>query len=104
MVAFKVIIIGGGPVGLATAHCLRLADIDYVLFEQRDTIADKQGAGINIMPQIVRVLHQFGLLDQVREVGVPMSGAVHVLGDDRGWRDNRAKIMAEKCVILTTSI
>jgi 2-polyprenyl-6-methoxyphenol hydroxylase-like FAD-dependent oxidoreductase len=96
MADFKVIIIGGGPVGLAMAHCLRLAGIEYVLFEQRATVIDKEGAAISLMPHVVRLLHQFGLLDEVKRWATPVHSTVHVAGDDKGWRDANGDVLAEK--------
>lgn len=96
MVGFKVLIIGGGPAGLAMAHCLRLAGIDYALFEQRANIADREGAGISIMPHVLRIFQQFGMWDEVQKWAAPMSGTVHVTGEDRGWRDKVAETLNEK--------
>ncbi|KUL87825.1 hypothetical protein ZTR_03138 [Talaromyces verruculosus] len=62
---FKAIIIGGGPVGLATAHALHLAGIDFVVLERRPTIVEDKGASLVIHPHTFRVLHQFGILDDL---------------------------------------
>ena len=66
---FKVIVIGGGPVGLTLAHALHLASIDFVVLERRSDIIEDKGASIALWPHTFRVLHQFGLLDKVRSVG-----------------------------------
>ncbi|KAK9424712.1 hypothetical protein SUNI508_13557 [Seiridium unicorne] len=96
MANFKAIIIGGGPAGLAMAHCLRLAEIDYVLFERRDSITDPEGAAISIMPHVARILHQLGMFNDVLKLGSPMRSTVHVNGDDKGWRDDGGTVIAEK--------
>lgn len=96
MPAFKAIIIGGGPSGLAMAHCLSLAGVDYVLCEQRESIVDREGAALSIMPHTARIFQQFGMLDQMKQWSTPMRSTVHVTGKDRGWRDNGPEIMHQK--------
>jgi 2-polyprenyl-6-methoxyphenol hydroxylase-like FAD-dependent oxidoreductase len=75
--AFKVIIIGGGPVGLFLANGLQASGIDYVLFEKRPTIPPTTAFGIFLWPQVTRMLHQLGLSDTLKEVSHPMSGIIH---------------------------
>lgn len=74
---FKVIIIGGGPTGLALAHMLHLANIDYRLYDKRENICERHGAGLAIQPQNCRVLEQLGILDQVLEQGLAPEMQVH---------------------------
>ena len=66
---FKVIITGAGPVGLITAHALSLANIDFVVLEQRDSISVDVGASLVLAPPSLRVLHQMGLLHTLLAVG-----------------------------------
>ncbi|KAL6903262.1 hypothetical protein GGI43DRAFT_336239 [Trichoderma evansii] len=75
--AFKVIIIGGGPVGLFLANGLQACGIDYTLFEKRPTIPPTTAFGIFLWPQVTRMMHQLGLLDKLREVSHPMTGIIH---------------------------
>ncbi|KAK1238884.1 hypothetical protein MKX08_005945 [Trichoderma sp. CBMAI-0020] len=75
--AFKVIIIGGGPVGLFLANGLQRSGIDYLLFEKRPTIPPTTAFGIFLWPQVTRMMHQLGLLDKLREVSHPMTGIIH---------------------------
>ncbi|KAK5993802.1 FAD-dependent monooxygenase sdnN [Cladobotryum mycophilum] len=70
---FRVIIVGGGPVGLTAAHALHLAGVDFVLLERRESIAADEGAAIVIGPPSLRVLAQMGLFDKLREVGGEMN-------------------------------
>lgn len=63
---FKVIIVGGGPVGLLSAHALHKAGIDFVLLERRDTCQTHQGSSIGLFPPTMRVMDQLGLYDVVR--------------------------------------
>ncbi|RAL03112.1 FAD-dependent oxidoreductase [Aspergillus ibericus CBS 121593] len=66
---FKVIIVGGGPVGLTAAHALSHAGIDFVVLESRDSVVLDQGASLVLGPPSLRVMHQLGLLDQLMAIG-----------------------------------
>jgi 2-polyprenyl-6-methoxyphenol hydroxylase-like FAD-dependent oxidoreductase len=66
---FKVIIVGGGPVGLTAAHALHLAGIDFVVLERRTTLFEDLGASLVLAPHNLRVMHQFGILDDLLAVG-----------------------------------
>lgn len=74
---FKVIIIGGGPTGLALAHMLHLANIDYRLYDKRENLCERHGAGLAIQPQNCRILEQLGILDQVFEKDLAPEMRVH---------------------------
>lgn len=67
---FKVIIVGGGPVGLSAAHALRLAGIDFVVLEKRPSVFEDEGAGIGVLAHTMRTLHQFGVLDKILAIGL----------------------------------
>lgn len=69
MPSFKVIVIGGGPVGLVAAHSLSKAGIDFVVLERRPEVFQDVGASLVIFPHNIRVLSQFGLLPKLREIG-----------------------------------
>lgn len=75
--SFRVIIIGGGPTGLALAHMLHLANIDYSLYDKREDICEPHGAGLAIQPQNCRILEQLGIYDQVLEQGLAPEMRVH---------------------------
>lgn len=66
---FKVIVIGGGPVGLVAAHALSKAGIDFVVLEGRPQIAEDVGASLVLISHNIRVLAQLGMLDQLRDKG-----------------------------------
>ncbi|KAI1776771.1 FAD/NAD(P)-binding domain-containing protein [Hypoxylon cercidicola] len=68
---FRVIVVGGGPVGLTMAHTLSKAGIDFVVLERRPTIGEDSGASIIVSPHGLRILSQVGLLDSLRAVGEP---------------------------------
>ncbi|KID81081.1 FAD binding domain-containing protein [Metarhizium guizhouense ARSEF 977] len=75
--AFNVIIIGAGPVGLFLANCLQASGIDYVVFEKRSVVPPATAFGIFLWPQVTRMMHQLGLMDSLRTVSHPMTGMVH---------------------------
>ncbi|KAI0134573.1 hypothetical protein BJ170DRAFT_591543 [Xylariales sp. AK1849] len=95
MAKFKAIIIGGGPAGLSMAHALRLAGIDYVLYEQRKAIADKSAAGFFVQPHVSRILHQFGLLEAAEKLAPVMYSTTHVMDGDKGWREDGVETLAK---------
>ncbi|KAH8805033.1 hypothetical protein F5884DRAFT_884983 [Xylogone sp. PMI_703] len=72
-IKFKVIIVGGGPVGLTAAHALSLASIDFVVLERRDNIVVDIGASLILWPPNLRVMHQLGVLDKVLPLGSPLN-------------------------------
>lgn len=69
---FKVIVVGGGPVGLTAAHILSRAGIEYVVLERRSSVYMDVGASLALWPQSLRVLSQLGLLDRLQELGEEM--------------------------------
>lgn len=69
---FKVIVVGGGPVGLTAAHILSRAGIDYVVLERRSSVHIDVGASLALWPQTLRVLSQLGLLERLQELGEEM--------------------------------
>ncbi|KAI1496976.1 hypothetical protein F5X99DRAFT_423941 [Biscogniauxia marginata] len=96
MTGFRVIIVGGGIVGLSMAHALRLANIDYLLVEQRDTIVDNRvSASLALMPSGARILRQFGLLDAAKSLASPLHGTFHTSGLSEQWRDRNLDHLAD---------
>ncbi|KAK2035231.1 FAD binding domain-containing protein [Colletotrichum zoysiae] len=67
--SFRVIIVGGGPSGITAAYALYHAGIDFVLLERRNDVAEDQGASLVLSPSSLRVFHQFGILDQLMDIG-----------------------------------
>lgn len=69
----KVIVIGAGPAGLALAHMLHLANIDFVVYEKRDEIVRKNdGTALALQPSGLRLLDQLGLLEAARSLAPPL--------------------------------
>ncbi|TQS33749.1 hypothetical protein Golomagni_05896, partial [Golovinomyces magnicellulatus] len=71
--SFKAIIIGGGPVGLLMALCLKAANIDFVLLERRDHVVTDKGTDLVIYPMAMRVFSQLDMLDDFLRVSIPLS-------------------------------
>ncbi|VUC21599.1 unnamed protein product [Clonostachys rosea] len=71
---FKVIIVGGGPVGLTAAIALAKAGIDFVVLERRPDIIIDAGSNLVMLPNGMRALYQLGLGDALDAVSSPLSG------------------------------
>lgn len=94
---FKVIIVGGGPVGLAAAHALHLADIDFVILERRPAIVEDKGASLIVHPHTFRVLHQFGILDDLLQRGAELDHQLSFTADGHvSSEGNRYSLIREK--------
>jgi salicylate hydroxylase len=65
----RVLIIGGGIVGLVGALRLRMLGHDVAVYEQAEAIREL-GAGIGIWPNATRLLARWGLIEDIARVGV----------------------------------
>lgn len=65
----RVIVVGGGIGGLATALRLHHEGIDCAVYEQSEQIREV-GVGINALPHAVKELAELGLLDRLDEVAI----------------------------------
>ena len=70
---FRVIVVGGGPVGLTAAHALDRAGIDFIVLERRPDVVIDAGSNLVLMPVGLRALSQLGLLDGLHAVSSPLS-------------------------------
>jgi 2-polyprenyl-6-methoxyphenol hydroxylase-like FAD-dependent oxidoreductase len=73
MAAFKVIVVGGGPVGLTAAHALAHAGIDFLVLESRDSPVIDAGSNLVIQEEGQRSLSQLGLYDALLEVSTTLA-------------------------------
>ncbi|KAJ4256003.1 hypothetical protein NW762_009077 [Fusarium torreyae] len=70
---FRVVVIGGGPVGIVAAHALHKAGIDFIVLEQRTDIFEDAGASLIVSPHNLRVFHQLGLWEEhMAQIGAPL--------------------------------
>ncbi|PJI91148.1 FAD-dependent oxidoreductase [Luteimicrobium subarcticum] len=89
--ADKTLIVGGGISGLAAALALRRQGKDVTVVEQAPEFGEI-GAGLQLGPNATRILDGWGLLDQVRDVGVEPGRLVlkdAVTGDELAALDLR---------------
>src|ERR1700730_4709235 len=78
-----VAIIGAGIAGLTAAAALDRAGIPSTVYEQAGRFGEI-GAGLQLSPNAVRILHRIGLADHLAAVAV-RPGCVEL----RRWRDNQ---------------
>ena len=85
----KVIIVGGGIGGLATALMCHARGIDCEVYEQAEQIREL-GVGINTLPHAIRELAGLGLLDGLDRVGIRTHELIYMnrLGQEI-WREPR---------------
>jgi 2-polyprenyl-6-methoxyphenol hydroxylase-like FAD-dependent oxidoreductase len=86
---FKVIVVGGGPVGLTAAHALSRAGIDFVVLERRPNIVVDAGSNLVLLPMGLRVLGQLGLLDTLNRVSSPLAQVERFDHSGRNLGDTR---------------
>lgn len=63
------IVVGGGIGGLSTAYALSRKGLRVRVLEQAREFGEV-GAGIQIAPNCTRILHEYGLLDEAKSLGV----------------------------------
>ncbi|KAH7329633.1 hypothetical protein B0I35DRAFT_404824 [Stachybotrys elegans] len=94
---FKVIVVGGGPSGLITAHALHQANIDFVVLERRTAILEDVGASLILDPTSLRVLSQLGLWDELERAGTELKRVQSFTKDGRLFKDSSANILIHEC-------
>lgn len=98
---FKVLIAGGGPVGLTTALALSRANISFTLLEKYHTVVPEAGSDLVLSPVGLRALSQLGLFDALDGVSTPLLGPMQRIdhnGKDLG-RMNFFDVFKEQYVI-----
>lgn len=99
---FKVIVVGGGPMGLTVAHALYLAGIDFVVFERRPAIVEDKGASLVVYPHTFRVMHQFGLMEALLAIGGELHHHQSFTADGNAFKEGtRYGRLREKQVQIT---
>ena len=71
--ASRIIVVGGGPVGMTAAHALTKAGIDFVLLESRPEIVLNAGSNLVLSAMGLRALSQLGLLSALAKVSSPVT-------------------------------
>jgi 3-hydroxybenzoate 6-monooxygenase len=64
-----VVVVGGGIGGLSAAFALTRQGVRVRVLERAEEFGEV-GAGIQIAPNCTRILHEYGLLDEARKLGV----------------------------------
>lgn len=73
---FRVLIVGGGPVGLALGIMFAKSDIDFLILEQHSTIISNSGAAITLWPHGARIFDSLGILESAQGHYLPLRNKV----------------------------
>jgi len=85
----KVLVIGGGIGGLATALSLHAVGIECEVFEQSRGIREL-GVGINTLPHAIKELAEVGLLDALDRVAIRTAELIYTNRFGQAlWREPR---------------
>src|SRR5215472_10305532 len=85
----KIVIVGGGIGGLATALMLHRAGIHVDIYEQAQELREL-GVGINLQPHAIKELAELGLLPALDEAGIRTRELIYTNRFDQVvWRELR---------------
>lgn len=95
---FRVIIVGGGLVGLTAAHIFSEAGIDFVILEKHETVTSTFGTTLAVWPQNCRIFDQLGLLQSLQPMLEHVERAVAISPQDARVRmvDEMPNLIKEK--------
>ncbi|KAF4972986.1 hypothetical protein FZEAL_9446 [Fusarium zealandicum] len=92
----KVIIVGGGPIGLTAAHAFSKANIDFVILERSQQPVIDAGSNLVLLPIGLRALGQLGLRDSLNKVSSTLGVIDRQDHNGRDIGDMRLFIHAEE--------
>lgn len=102
---FRVIVVGGGPVGLTAAHALTQAGIRFTILESRPSVVIDAGSNLVLLPMGMRLLGQLGLMKALDAVSSPLGKVQRYNHQGRHMGDSRTFIhMKEKSVVAPTGL
>ena len=92
----KVIVVGGGPVGLTAAIALEKAGLDFIVLERRSEVVINAGSSLVLNPEGLRSLTQLGVLDAINAVSSPLGQIDRVDHSGRNIGDLQWFVLMEK--------
>jgi 2-polyprenyl-6-methoxyphenol hydroxylase-like FAD-dependent oxidoreductase len=97
---FRVVVVGGGLVGLTAAHILSRAGIDFVILEKHNTVLSSQGTTLAFWPHTLRIFDQLGLLEALQSQldGVKETIALSTEDAHIRMKDETADLVEKKWV------
>jgi len=94
---FRVIVVGGGPVGLTAAHILASAGVDFVVLERYHTVTPDVGASVALWAPTLRVLDQLRILKPLEPLMNPLKHKVIMTHDGDVYAENDSfQVVADK--------
>ncbi|KAI1439950.1 putative monooxygenase [Annulohypoxylon stygium] len=79
---FRVLIVGGGLVGLTAAHVFSRAGIDFRVLEKHESVLCPHGTTLALWPQTLRIFDQMGLLRALQPLLQPVEDTITLSSKD----------------------